>query len=576
MYPANGLKALITAVFILSAAGPAAAKPKRLDSRVHGSMTSLSQLFSEGRGPKKSPLLSELPSLRTTVPKYGQVTITFSRAKNRDWEASFRNASGSVQDTKAVSLLKGDAVFQETGSIVPAAGSLFKENGVLKGFVHFTAPGVSEGTAHELYELRFSLPEEAASVVDAELFVADEHDFEGATCADSGDEGTGAPALQALQTLPSTLRVVELATEADKEYFDLFGASTNAQIATIINAADTIYQRDLNLDLEIVFQTVQTTNAQPYTATGSSALLTQFRTTVNGDQHLGNADLYHLFTGKNLDGSTVGIAYVGPVCVAPNYSYGLTQRLSSTLDHVIFAHELGHNMSGNHDTSLPESVMFPSVGLSHTTFSPGSITEIGDHVTSFGSCLAASGAPTPTPTPTPSASPAPTASPTPEPTASPSPEPTVDPSPEPTAAPTPDPRVTPDPEDPDDDVPAPETTTVGLKSAFSATNRRVDLTVTLKGEKGSGCRMTLQLANEITFARPKGFRLPVQAKTKVVVIPRTSVRNKRERVFIRAVYGSCSGQAAPVLSETSQITPYSTRFRVREPAAKWISRLTTR
>jgi len=578
--------------FLLFAVNISHAAPTKVRTTVSGQLQRFGSFVKtkkskKSTGPKAS-MIAEPPKLETSVPGFGAVTFEFSSIRGKDWDSSFSTKTHSVDDNKLVTLFSGEAIFKESGKRVPAAASVYKVNGVQNGFIHFPAPGTSEGENRKLFELNFKL-EGGNSVTSAQLILADEDDFEGKTCSEVDAPENAGPRRAAIETAGTSLRILQLATEADKEFFDLYGVNSNAQMATIVNAADTIYQRDLNLDIEISQQNTATTVSQPYNSTDPLTLLNQFRTTVVPGGSLGTADAFHLFTGKELDSSTVGLAWVGVVCSNPTHSHGLTQHLSSALDYVIFAHELGHNLSGNHDSSLPATIMYPSVGTNHTTFSSGSITEIGTHVTNFGSCLAAAPTATPTPTASPTASPSPTATSTsaPSPTSTQSPEPTVTASPEPTtiptalptafptSVPTADPTIIPrngpDPSDPTDGFPAPETTNLNLKSVYSSRTGIVDSLITLSGEVNSICGLRLQLADNLAFQRAKTVTLRHRAKTRVMILTGTSVRNSNERVYLRAVYGSCGGTT--VSSETSQITPYAQRFRVKESAARWISRI---
>jgi hypothetical protein len=79
----------------------------------------------------------------------------------------------------------------------------------------------------------------------------------------------------------------------------------------------------------------------------------------------------HLMTGRNLDGNTVGIAYMGSVCrgdTAASLSAGSHSTMMSAL---IAAHELGHNFNAPHDgeagacSSTPQTfLMAPTINMS--------------------------------------------------------------------------------------------------------------------------------------------------------------------------------------------------------------------
>ncbi|MDQ4122085.1 MAG: M12 family metallo-peptidase [Acidobacteriota bacterium] len=206
--------------------------------------------------------------------------------------------------------------------------------------------------------------------------------------------------------LAASLRVLEVATEADYQWVTQAGsaATANNQIISILNMVDGIYQRDLGLAISITYQHAWTT-PDPYpTGTMNSTLdsfLAYWNTTYPRSQY--PRDTAHLFTGKY---SNQGLAYIGVICNAPNYAYGLSGR-SGSVTHLIVAHEIGHNLNADHvanSGSCANSIMNPSLTSSATSFCDVSKSQISSYVTSYGSCLSAGGtgpSPTPTPTPTP-------------------------------------------------------------------------------------------------------------------------------------------------------------------------------
>ena len=103
----------------------------------------------------------------------------------------------------------------------------------------------------------------------------------------------------------------------------------------------------------------------------------------------------HLYTGRDLDGSTAGIAFREALC-SRRFGVGLSEgRRNLATDALIAAHELGHNFGAPHDgdpdeacASTPETfLMAPSINGS-STFSDCSLNEIQRHVASA-SCLTA-------------------------------------------------------------------------------------------------------------------------------------------------------------------------------------------
>ena len=192
----------------------------------------------------------------------------------------------------------------------------------------------------------------------------------------------------------------ELATEADFEYRQLFGsaAATNNDIVSIMNQVDGIYDTQLGIKISIVFQRVWETNTDPYTSTDAGDLLNQFRTGYNGSFAPGSPparDFAHLWTGKNLDGNTIGVAFPGVICAIPTFAYGLSQSMSvsGSARVGLTAHEIGHNFSAVHPdeeeppvSSCASSIM-NSIITSSLDFCSFSRDEITNHTLLNGSCL---------------------------------------------------------------------------------------------------------------------------------------------------------------------------------------------
>jgi hypothetical protein len=235
------------------------------------------------------------------------------------------------------------------------------------------------------------------------------------------------------------LRTIEIATEADYQWVTQAGggSAANTQILSILNNVDGIYRRDLNLTVKVTYQHVWTT-PDPFPSSSTSDLLNSFLNYWNANFSLGlyPRDTTQLFTGKF---SNQGIAYQGVICRNQSYAYGVIGR-SGTVNHLIAAHEIGHNLGADHvDNSgtCASSLMNPSLTSTATSFCSTSKTVIANFVANYGSCLSVSGTTTPTPTPTPT----PTATPTPFPTPTPTPFPTPTVTPTPTATPTPSVRT---------------------------------------------------------------------------------------------------------------------------------------
>jgi hypothetical protein len=177
------------------------------------------------------------------------------------------------------------------------------------------------------------------------------------------------------------LQVVEVAIDADVEFYNLNGSSTTSttnDINNVMNLVDTIYQRDVTLQNQITKILIRTTEPDPYSTSSSSSLLGQFQNNWNATQGSTVRDVAHLFTGKNLSGSTIGVAYLSVICNTSS-AYGLSQsRFTTNLTSraALTAHELGHNWSAPHCSC---NIMCSSLGGCTgilTSFSTASINTI--------------------------------------------------------------------------------------------------------------------------------------------------------------------------------------------------------
>jgi Metallo-peptidase family M12/Calx-beta domain/Reprolysin family propeptide len=194
----------------------------------------------------------------------------------------------------------------------------------------------------------------------------------------------------------SPQRVVELATEADFEYVDALGGSNaaNNQILSIMNQVQGIYQTQVGLTFTVVYQHTWATSQDPYDTNGpASPMLQEFTDYWNGNLTSIHRDVTHLWTGRSMDAA--GIAWLGVVCGAPTFSYGMSIRTSQSIFRVaIPAHEMGHNLGASHSdgTAACDNTIMQSVATSSTSlnFCQLSIDQITNYVNSYNSCLAIS------------------------------------------------------------------------------------------------------------------------------------------------------------------------------------------
>ena len=180
-----------------------------------------------------------------------------------------------------------------------------------------------------------------------------------------------------------TYRVITISTFADPEYAAIHGTFTNARIVANINTAEALYEKQLNIRFDIVSQDIFSSSTPNM---DSRVVLNEFRQLPVVKTSPGVVK--YLFSGQVFAGNVVGLAYVGAICYAPDYSAGLVRHYGD-LTPLIFAHEMGHTLSAPHDTSMYNNVMFPYISgdLSGAYFTSNTINTIELFLSKFNSCI---------------------------------------------------------------------------------------------------------------------------------------------------------------------------------------------
>lgn len=208
----------------------------------------------------------------------------------------------------------------------------------------------------------------------------------------------------AAATLTGRLRV---SLVADFEYQQRFGTTgaTDRMIARF-NTIDGIFSGQVGVQIEVASVRIFDVIDDPFTSSVSGTLLTELANwRANASQAALRADsgITHLVTGRDLDGTTVGIAYVGALC-SNNFGAGLSEGDSSTRSNLtstlIAAHELGHNFGAPHDgeasttgtanpcESEPQTFLMAPRLNGSSTFSQCSLNQIAPEVASARCLLA--------------------------------------------------------------------------------------------------------------------------------------------------------------------------------------------
>lgn len=156
-------------------------------------------------------------------------------------------------------------------------------------------------------------------------------------------------------------RQVRIAIETDHEFLQLFGGNANAAtgyISTLASALTSIYSRDLNTRVAVVYSRLWATPSDPWTATNTGEQLEQFVGHWNVNMGSVTRDLAHFLSGRGLGG---GVAYLPGLCngvpfgvsanLAGFFPTPLVDNNGQNWDIMVTAHELGHNFGAPHTHS---------------------------------------------------------------------------------------------------------------------------------------------------------------------------------------------------------------------------------
>ncbi|MDA1008564.1 MAG: M12 family metallo-peptidase [Planctomycetota bacterium] len=148
--------------------------------------------------------------------------------------------------------------------------------------------------------------------------------------------------------------ICDLVCDTDYEFFLANGSSTTNvvnDVELVVNGMDVVFDRDVNISIEISAVVLRTTSADPYAGTTIGARLNELGTIFSGAPYtLLIDDVLQLFSGYSFSGGTIGVAYLGTVC-NQNFNRGVVEsRYTTSFNYRVSlsAHELGHNWDATH------------------------------------------------------------------------------------------------------------------------------------------------------------------------------------------------------------------------------------
>jgi hypothetical protein len=146
-------------------------------------------------------------------------------------------------------------------------------------------------------------------------------------------------------------RRLDVSALSDARFRARYGSEQEARdaILTRLNNVDGIFSSQLAIEIHVATLSVpDAAGDQLSAATVPNTLLRELALLRKRSPELNSQGLTHLFTDRELDGNTIGIAYLDSVCDTQN-AVGLTESRNTWLDSLVAAHEMGHNFGADHD-----------------------------------------------------------------------------------------------------------------------------------------------------------------------------------------------------------------------------------
>ena len=174
-------------------------------------------------------------------------------------------------------------------------------------------------------------------------------------------------------------------------------SNVEAQVVAITNNVNLLYDNEFAdvLQFRISGQVIIDCNGcDPWTSnTDANILLPDFRNWCIANLEAApfniTYDVSSLWTDRDFNGSTKGLAYTSPAICSSNKTNNVLEHYtntSSTLQ-LLATHELGHNFSATHDPSGSNTIMAPSLNTAQPNWSAASVSDIQNRYQNNNGCL---------------------------------------------------------------------------------------------------------------------------------------------------------------------------------------------
>ena len=187
--------------------------------------------------------------------------------------------------------------------------------------------------------------------------------------------------------MPGNCYELEIAYANDFLMFQAFGsvAAVEGHVNAVLNNVQGNYDDEFSDEIQFLVVEIfvpTSAAADPFTTSTNSGTLLDDFTDWGPTGFSATHDIGALWSDRDFNGGTIGLAWVGAVC--GNFRYHILQNFSSNANflRVLHAHEMGHNLDLTHDPSGSNTIMAPSVN-SATSWSTQSQNEFDAYIPSI-------------------------------------------------------------------------------------------------------------------------------------------------------------------------------------------------
>ncbi|HEY7379249.1 MAG TPA: M12 family metallo-peptidase [Steroidobacteraceae bacterium] len=203
---------------------------------------------------------------------------------------------------------------------------------------------------------------------------------------------------QALAAAAAVTGQIDVSVLGDAPFSADHPADAQSAVVTRMNVVDGIFSGQVGVHIAVASIALFDAGTDPFSATTVPAtLLNEFGDYKNATATIRDMAIAHLMTGRDFDGSIVGIAFLASLC-NPRFGVSISEggsEVGTTTAALIAAHEMGHVFGAPHDgdqnaacASTPTTFLMAASINGSSTFSQCSLDQM-QPVVSAAACITA-------------------------------------------------------------------------------------------------------------------------------------------------------------------------------------------